>query len=409
MQPEPTTHQLADLASLSDRDLATTVLETLTSPPAADADSFVLHAPLELMARAELLPSVEPSHRGEARQRIVDIADEWTSHTPHEPPPTARPTLSLPEAITAGDLADADRALGDIATQQTIDQFVTTAGNTLLGHLGGAGHLAIFLDQLTRQHRPSPALITSGRALVRDLARHPDWTIRWVDAAPTDNHRPAKSFLDILADPPSAGDPGSNFIYPTMHLVDANGMGAELLTAPTQSMPVDEARRQLLRIAAMSMLQDDPANAPYGWSHCLTMPQAVLAVAPRTADPRRAIGIAATYVLGFRSTLSSTPLDLGWSPSRPNTRGRLLDAECNDAIARAWHTDEPRSVETELATYAATHHDAHLAKYTLACLHAANTDPDDAPLFRAAATRLAIWWRDDARADLEQGDHHHDD
>jgi hypothetical protein len=371
VQPNQQLHQLiTDLASLSDRDLTTTVLESLTSPPAADADSFVLHAPLELMARAELLPSVEPSHRDEARQRIVDIADEWARHTPHEPPPTTRPTLSLPEAIAAGDLAEADRALVDLATHQTIDRFVTTAGNTLLAHLGGAGHLAIFLDQLTRQHRPSPALIASGRALVRDLARHPDWTTRWVDAPSTDTPRPATSFLDVLTAPPPAGDPGNNFIYPTMHLIDANGMAAELLTAPTQSVPADEARRQLLRIAAMSMLQDDPSNAPYGWSHCLTMPQAVLAVAPRTADPRRAIGIAATYVLGFRATLSSGPLDLGWRPSRPNAGGRLLDAECGDAVSQAWHTDDLLSVETQLATYAAVHHDAHLAKYTLACLHA---------------------------------------
>jgi hypothetical protein len=139
------------------------------------------------------------------------------------------------------------------------------------------------------------------------------------------------------------------------------------------------------------------------------MPQAVLAVAPRTTDQKRAIGIAATYVLGFRSTLSSTPIDLDWSPSRPNTRERLLDAECSDAIAQAWHTEDPSRLETELATYASTHHDAHLAKYTLACLYAANADPDAAPLFRAAATRLAIWWRDDAHSDLEPGDHHEDD
>ena len=410
MHPNQQLHQLtSDLAAISDRNLTMTVLESLTSPPAGAADSFVLHAPLELMARAELLPSVAAAHRDEARQRIVDIADEWTRRTPHEPPVTARPTLSLPDAIAAGDLDESDRALVDLATHQTIEQFVAAAGNALLTHLGGAGHLGIFLDQLSRQHRPPSAFITAGRALVRDLARHPDWMISWVDAPMTDTHRPATSFLDVLADPPSAGDPGNNYIYPTMHLVDSNGMAAELLAAPTRSLPVDETRRQLLRIAAMSMLQDDPANAPYGWSHCLTMPQAVLAVAPRTADPQRAIGIAATYVLGFRSTLSSTPIDLDWSPSRPNARGRLLDAECSDAIAQAWHTDDQSRLETELATYAATHHDAHLAKYTLACLHAANADPDAAPLFRAAATRLAIWWRDDAHSDLEPGDHHDDD
>jgi hypothetical protein len=189
-----------------------------------------------------------------------------------------------------------------------------------------------------------------------------------------------------------------------MHLVDATGMAAELLTAPSRSLPLDEARRQLLRIAAVSMLQDDPTHAPYGWSHCLTMPQAALAVAPRTADPQRAVAIAATYVLGFRATQSSTPIDLDRQPGRPIRSGRLLEADCDDAVALAWHTEDPLRVERELATYAATHHDAHLAKYTLACLHAAHGDPDAAPLFRAAATRLAIWWRDAGTDDTRHDD-----
>jgi hypothetical protein len=405
MHRDPLLHQLTDLDTLSDRDLVTNVMNVLTSPPTAEADSFVLHAPLELMARAELLPSVDPSQRHEARRRIVQIASEWASRTPQVPTPTDRPIISLPEAIAAGDPDEADRALVDLATHQTIDQFVATAGNALLAHLGGAGHLAIFLDQLTRLQRAPHSVITSGRALIRDLARHPDWIINWIDTASPRTSRPATTLLDVLANPPSAGDPGNNFIYPTMHVVDADGMAAELLRVPTQSMPIDDARRQLLRVAAMSMLQDDPTNAPYGWSHCLTMPQATLAVAPRTTDPRRAIAIAATYVLGFRATQSDTPLDLDWKPTYTGGSGRLLDADCDDAVARAWHTETPHHVERELATYAATHPDAHLAKYTLACFHAAHADPDAAPLFRAAATRLAIWWRAvDTHGDPSQDD-----
>jgi hypothetical protein len=401
MQADRPLRQLADdVDTLSDRDLVAHVMDALVSPPVAPADSFVLHAPLELMARAELLAAVAPSRREIARRRIADIAVEWADRSPHATMPSAPPSSSLPEAIAAGDLEEADRALVDLATRQTVDQFITTAGSALLAHLGGAGHLAIYLDQLGRVPQAPRSAIAAGRALVRDLARHPAWTISWIDAPAAATHRPATSFVDVLADPPSAGDPGNSFIYPTMHLVDAGGMAAELLTAPTESVPIDEAPRQLLRIAAMSMLQDDPDNAPYGWSHCLTMPQATLAVAPRTADPRRAIAIAATYVLGFRATQSKTALDLGWRPGRTSGRGPLLDADCDDAVAQAWHTDDPRGVERELATNAATHPDAHLAKYTLACFHAAHGDPDASALYRAAATRLAIWWRDaDARTD----------
>lgn len=154
------------------------------------------------------------------------------------------------------------------------------------------------------------------------------------------------------------------------------------------------------------MLRDDPTNAPYGWSHCLTMPQSALAIARRTARPQRAVATAATYVLGFRATQSKTPLDLDWQPPRPHGHGALLESDGDNAIARAWHTENPDGVEREIATFAATHPDAHLAKYTLACLHAARTDPDAAPLFRAAATHLAIWWRDFDATEETQDDHH---
>lgn len=172
-----------------------------------------------------------------------------------------------------------------------------------------------------------------------------------------------------------------------------------MASSPTISsaarLSIDEARQQLLRIAAMSMLQDDPAHAPYGWSHCLTMPQAALTVAPHTTDFRRAIAIAATYVLGFRATLSRIALDLDWQPPRPRVVRRLLETDVDDAVSLAWHTEQPDRIERELATYAATHHDAHLVKYTLACFSAAAEDPAAAGLYRAAATRLALWWRHD--------------
>ncbi len=393
--------------ALSDRDLVTHAMDVLTSPPVAEADSFVLHAPLELMARAELLPSVVPSQRNEARQRIVEIASDWASRNPHEPTPTGPSTITLPDAVAAGDPDAADRALVELAATHTIDEFVAIAGDALLDHLGGAGHLAIFLDQLARRHRPPRWTVTAGRALVRDLARHPAWTIEWIDAERPRVGRPSRNFFDVLADPPSA-DPGSNFIYPTMHLVDANGMAAELLSVPTRSLPTDEARRQLLRIAALSMLQDDPTNAPYGWSHCLTMPQATLAVAPRTADPQRAVAIAATYVLGFRATQSNTALDPDWQPPHIGRGRPLLESDGAEAVALAWHTDDPSGVERELATYAATHPDAHLAKYTLACLHAAHSDPEAAALFRAAAAHLAVWWRDIDTPDSTEDDQHDD-
>jgi hypothetical protein len=49
-------------------------------------------------------------------------------------------------------------------------------------------------------------------------------------------------------------------------------------------------------------------------------------------------------------------------------------------------------IVTELATRAALHHDAHLAKYTLACFDAASTDSNRRRLYLAAAASLSGWW-----------------
>ena len=116
------------------------------------------------------------------------------------------------------------------------------------------------------------------------------------------------------------------------------------------------------------MLVDTPDHAPYGWSHCLTIPQAVLGIAPRLEDPDRALAVAATQVVAFRAALGRAPL-----PDRPPAGLPTVDP-------------------TELATAAATSHDAHVVKYTLACLDAAAADPAAADLYLAAARHLLDWW-----------------
>jgi hypothetical protein len=46
----------------------------------------------------------------------------------------------------------------------------------------------------------------------------------------------------------------------------------------------------------------------------------------------------------------------------------------------------------ELATRASVQRDAHLVKYTLACLDAAAADPDRRRLYLGAAASLVGWW-----------------
>jgi hypothetical protein len=144
------------------------------------------------------------------------------------------------------------------------------------------------------------------------------------------------------------------------------------------------------------MLQEPPDYAPYGWTHCLTMPQAVMGIAGDGVGVARATAVAATYVVGFRAALGQRSLDPEWAPVAAGhsdvaeARGAGPDA----AAAFVWHTQDAEfpAIVADLAGYASAHHDAHLVKYTLACFDAAANDPSYRRLYLAAAASLSGWW-----------------
>jgi hypothetical protein len=156
-----------------------------------------------------------------------------------------------------------------------------------------------------------------------------------------------------------------------MSQVQDAGVARELL-APVLAdrFDVAGARRTLTRVAAWSMLHDDPEQAPYGWTHALTMPQAVMSLAGVGVTPRTALAVAGTFMVGFRAAHGTVDLPETIEP------GRAPDA--------TW---------TDVATAAALHEDAHLVKFTLACRHAADDDAQYEPLYLGAAAFLVDWWR----------------
>ena len=103
--------------------------------------------------------------------------------------------------------------------------------------------------------------------------------------------RPA-ALEDALGEVPALGVPESTFIFPLMHQVDRTGVARELLAVPGAGVTPAAAARVLLRAAARAMLLADPDHAPYGWSHCLTMPQAALGIAAHGVDPQLAVDVA---------------------------------------------------------------------------------------------------------------------
>ena len=336
-----------DTTAATDAELIAGCAAVIDVPKAAPPDSFLLHAPLELLARAVLLERVPTEGRARARARI-----EWLAETYAAAGPSVAPVPGVTDI-------DADDVLLSLAA---------------------AGHAPILFS--LRSRVPAVPATFGARLIATEMARYPDWRLSWASARRVDGIS-SGDLAERLAAPRSPGDPGSDFIYPTMSLIETSGLAAEVLDAPLQAMAVEAARRILLRVAAQSMLQDNRDAAPYGWTHCLTMPQAVLVAADAGADPDVAVAVAATYVLGFRATQGRVRIDPAWRPSTGTAAERVWSMP-DDALP---------SVVDELVTYGVIHPDAHVAKYTLACLDAAEVDLGARRLFLAAAAHLQEWWK----------------
>lgn len=388
------------LSALSDAELVAAVAEAVT-PPKQEADSsFLTHAPLELLARAALLPLVAPGAREAARRRIAAIAADYAKAGEEVPCPCApgfgdgaAALDALHNALNDGDVETADAAAQALCCFLPPSAIADALAADVAPQLGAAGHAPILLAEFVRAEGRidglGPLLRAPARAMARERVK-----IRWqMNRAPVafagDCER---ELMRRLAAAPSVVSP-SPYIAPTMLAVEADGFAESVLGDVTAGLSLDAARRALLRIAALSMLRDDPNAAPYGWTHALTMPLAVLAVAGRAADQLEMIRVAATHSLGFRSTMGKVRLDPGWRPERIAS-AKLHDGSPSEAAAAAYHwpADDRGRLRSILATRAATHEDAHLAKYTLACFDAASADPEAAALHLAAAACLGAWW-----------------
>jgi hypothetical protein len=108
------------------------------------------------------------------------------------------------------------------------------------------------------------------------------------------------------------------------------------------------------------------------------------------------VAVATTYVVGFRAALGQRALRVDFEPERGPTTDvvEAIELGPDEAAAAVWSAPERDTAEIvhELASRAAVHHDAHLAKYTLACFDAARHDPDRRRLYLAAAASLSSWW-----------------
>jgi hypothetical protein len=378
------------LATASDTVLIRAVAACIAPPKAQIDSSFLLHAPLELLARAWLLPHVPPYRREAARRRIAEIAARYAAEGPEiESRPKAYPTddaalSALSMALRTGDADAADGALLFLTPRIPIERIRALLAEPILPLLGAAAHAPILLMLLEAAPGRVPEYGALLRSPLRALAQQADRRLTWMEAVPRPDAALAPALFDCLAAPPRV-ETSSNSIAETMLAIERDGYAARILAAATDGMTVPTARRILLRVAALSMLLDDPVHAPYGWTHCFTLPQAILSLEDVASDVARLVRIAATHSLGFRATLGRVRLQTGSMASQREPADAAL------AVFNAGADRHP-STRAQLVERAAIHADAHLVKYTMACLVAADRDPQESTLYLAAAAHLGAWW-----------------
>ncbi|MEY2402786.1 MAG: hypothetical protein QOD38_337, partial [Acidimicrobiaceae bacterium] len=171
-----------------DRSLVAEVGELIAVPKAAPADSFVLHAPLELLARAGLLPYVRPADRAKARDRIRGLAAEYTAAgDPVEPPaPVEAESVDdgarrLVAALEAGELDEVDALACWLGARVSAIELRQLLAQPVAASLAAAAHASILLYLFPRVALAADVPVGILRGPARELARHPDWQIRWFD------------------------------------------------------------------------------------------------------------------------------------------------------------------------------------------------------------------------------------
>lgn len=386
-------HSASGIIDVSDDDLVAAVAEVLSVPRVGVPNSFVLHAPLELVARARLLPIVAPSEREEARQRIREIADKYESFGPgigsghldqtREPAggayDSARDRASaLLEAVLSGDLDETDRKAvalvsGDVPGGVSVAEILEVLVPGLAASTAAAGHAPIlfrFLFELGDRAGPFLALL---RPVALALALDPEWRMRWFDVDRERCSQPAetdsRALGAVLSSTYGLLEPESTSIHPQMMEAEQSGVARRLL-GPVLGGNNEASAVEVCRVAALSMIYDTAERAHFGWTHCLTMPYALLSLRRYEAWDGQMLAIAATEVLAFRGAQGT--VELGG----------------HDAMLTGVDDDEYGRRRAGLVAEAAVSDDAHFVKYVENVLVAARWDREAADLYLCAGERL---------------------
>jgi len=295
--------------------------------PAKEPRSFALHAPLELLARAALLPHVAPAARALAREQVAACGRHYAATTAPLPgvPERAPEGAGLPDllaGIEAGDLPGTAALARELARALPMDRLAAALAPATVDTLAAAGHAPIFFQ---RAARLDAARAADARALLAalapELARTPQLRIRWQpaprDAGDTEAVCDAVERSLAATTASDAGGVGS--LSGRVHATETAGvperaLGDALALDWARPAVAERLTRLACRVAVRSMLAEAPTFAKYGWSHALTLAHASRDLLRLGADPVRCTRNALLYVLASRHTMARIPLPAAAPP-----------------------------------------------------------------------------------------------
>ena len=402
------------LDALSDAELYQQAAAIIATP-SFSSNSFVLHAPLELMARYGLLQMVPPQQRTMARIQLTASAVVFEAGIDPVPMPQKLEAfknieaagLAFQAAIKAKDMVAMDKVTLQMGRQFGIAPTLALLAKPTLTTLEAASHAHIGVWLLLRHGMSGPfdqvALL---RHAARLMTRHPEYKItcfpRVSDITGKKLNMTAaeiEAFVIKQLIAPIQKGRISRGIRPLLQAAQDDDLPeklfGEMIRHDMTSEQMDAAFRGALRIAARAMLLDDNDHAKFGWSHQLTLTQAACGLSTMGADRKLCLAIALAWSAAYRSFLSEKPLDPEYVP--PKTGATMLEALYTSreaAAGRAWHAtpEELPQIMGTIAGQASIRNDQHLVKYVRACFDMIGFDPAGMRLYLAGAASLCALW-----------------
>ena len=413
------TYRDRGLGRLSDAELYWAVAAIVARPDARltqKTTSFVLHAPLELMARYSLLPSLTATNRELARLQMVASAAFYAAGTRPLPDLEVEPAFSKRVEAKAAWHAASRSGNADLAEATAMRfgrQFgllplVAELTPGILVTKNGAchGHIGLW-QSLTHGFRQSPDQLLLLRAAVRLMADNPDGTLQSfnamaLQAGPELKKTPeqlGKAVTERLLDLPTwqgsrpGGIRGSLRAFEPKNLVE--DVFGDVVHHRLTAEQVGAAFKALLRVCALTMIQDTPRRAQFEWTHSLTLSQAAFGLATMGFAPRLCLAAALVWTTNFRHCFGTLRPEPGWEPKRfSGSLEKALISSPREAAAKVWHAgrEDYVGMAREMANVVAVRNDQHLVKYTRTCFDMMVADHEYDRLYLAAAAYFCARW-----------------